>query len=84
MPARFKGIWQPHITFTAPWILAYTCLGLAADLAFRRVQAPDAAVLLLMYAAALGAAWFCWPPAFIRGNMAHAAAHATGAIHGLP
>ncbi len=34
----------------------------------------DAALLGCLYAAALAAAWGCWPPAFIRGNRAHAAA----------
>ena len=84
MPARFKGIWQPHINLTVPWIAVYGCLGLAADLAFRKVSGRNAAMLGVMYAAALGAAWCCWPPAFIRGNRMQAAIDTAGTKSGMP
>lgn len=78
LPARFSGIWQPHIALTAPWIAVYGCMGLAAHLVFRKVAQANAAVLLCFYAAALGAAWFSWPPAFIKGNRMRAAAETAG------
>ena len=78
LPAHFNGLWQPHITLTAPFIAIYGCLGLAADLAFRKAPGADVALLGCLYAAALGAAWGCWPPAFIRGNRVHAAADTAG------
>ena len=78
LPARFNGIWQPHITLTAPIIAVYACLGLAADLAFRKAPGTHATFLGCLYAAALASAWSCWPPAFIRGNRAHAAVDLTG------
>ncbi len=80
LPARFNGIWQPNITITAPFIAIYACLGLAADLAFRKASGRDAALLGCLYAAALVAAWGCWPPAFIKGNRTHAAVDTAGKL----
>ena len=78
MPARFNGLWQPNISLTVPIIAVYGCLGLAADLAFRKAPHMHASFLGCLYAAALAAAWGCWPPAFIRGNRARAAADTAG------
>ena len=78
LPARVHGIWPPHITLTVPWIAVHACMGLAADLVFRKGSGAGGAALLVMYAAALAAAWLSWPPALIRGNRLQAAAEAVG------
>lgn len=81
LPARVHGIWPPHITLTAPWIAVHACMGLAADLVFRKGSGTGGATLWPIYAAALGAAWLSWPPALIRGNRLQAAAEAVGTPH---
>ena len=78
LPACVHGIWPPHITLTVPWIAVHACMGLAADLVFRKGSGAGGAALLVMYAAALAAAWLFWPPALIRGNRLQAAAEAVG------
>ena len=78
LPARVHGIWPPHVTLTAPWIAVHACMGLAADLVFRKGSGTGGATLWSIYAAALGAAWLSWPPALIRGNRLQAAAEAVG------
>ena len=50
-------------------------------LALNELHASDAAALFLMCSAALRAAWFRWPPAIIKGNMAHAAGVILSASH---